>query len=153
MMEPRALNIAIFLDEVTEFNGPLLLIPQSHHDGALDIATDTDVPEDYAKHGKWITTLTAKLKHTLSKESLKELVTKYGIVAPKGSSGSVLFFHPSVVHGSVPNLSPFDRTLLVISYNSVENPLKDVSEPRPEFLASRDFTPLEAIPDEALQST
>ena len=30
MPEARAMNIAIFLDEVNEFNGPLMLIPGSH---------------------------------------------------------------------------------------------------------------------------
>ena len=41
--EPLALNLHIFLDEVTEFNGPLIFIPQSHRDGpaptSLDITT------------------------------------------------------------------------------------------------------------------
>ena len=30
MPEPRAMNVAIFLDEVNEFNGPLMFIPGSH---------------------------------------------------------------------------------------------------------------------------
>ena len=30
MPEPRATNVAIFLDEVNEFNGPLMFIPGSH---------------------------------------------------------------------------------------------------------------------------
>jgi len=30
MPEARAMNVAIFLDEVNEFNGPLMLIPGSH---------------------------------------------------------------------------------------------------------------------------
>ncbi len=53
--EPLALNMHIFLDEVTEFNGPLIFIPQSHIDGpaptSLDITTTsyplwTVAPED-----------------------------------------------------------------------------------------------------------
>ena len=39
--EPLALNMHIFLDEVTEFNGPLIFIPQSHRDGP---------PADRARH-------------------------------------------------------------------------------------------------------
>ena len=35
MPEPRAMNVAIFLDEVNEFNGPLMFIPGSHKLGAL----------------------------------------------------------------------------------------------------------------------
>ncbi len=41
MPEPRAMNIAIFLDEVNEFNGPLMFIPGSHKLGVLDAGHDT----------------------------------------------------------------------------------------------------------------
>ena len=41
MPEPLALNLHIFLDEVTEFNGPLIFIPQSHLDGPVATALDT----------------------------------------------------------------------------------------------------------------
>src|SRR5260370_87451 len=33
MPQPRAMNIAIFLDEVMPINGPLMLVPKSHHAG------------------------------------------------------------------------------------------------------------------------
>ena len=33
MPEPRAMNLAVFLDEVNEFNGPLMFIPRSHRPG------------------------------------------------------------------------------------------------------------------------
>ena len=39
--EPLALNLHIFLDEVTEFNGPLIFIPGSHRDGPAPTALDT----------------------------------------------------------------------------------------------------------------
>jgi len=35
MPEPRAMNIAIFLDEVMPINGALMLIPKSHKQGVL----------------------------------------------------------------------------------------------------------------------
>ncbi len=37
MPEARAMNVAIFLDEVNEFNGPLMLIPGSHKLGVIEI--------------------------------------------------------------------------------------------------------------------
>ena len=40
MPEARAMNVAIFLDEVNEFNGPLMFIPGSHELGVLDAAHD-----------------------------------------------------------------------------------------------------------------
>ena len=44
MPEPRAMNVAIFLDEVNEFNGPLMFIPGSHKLGVLDAQHDTAPP-------------------------------------------------------------------------------------------------------------
>jgi len=41
MPEPRAMNVAIFLDEVNEFNGPLMFIPGSHKLGVVDAEHDT----------------------------------------------------------------------------------------------------------------
>ena len=41
MPEPRAMNVAIFLDDVNEFNGPLMFIPGSHKLGVIDAKHDT----------------------------------------------------------------------------------------------------------------
>src|SRR5512133_1845950 len=40
MPEARAMNVSVFLDEVNEFNGPLLFIPGSHKAGALEASHD-----------------------------------------------------------------------------------------------------------------
>src|SRR3981189_2891504 len=41
MPEPQAMNVAIFLDAVNEFNGPLMFIPGSHQLGVIDAQHDT----------------------------------------------------------------------------------------------------------------
>jgi hypothetical protein len=41
-------------------------------------------------------------------------------------------------------MSPHDRRLLLITYNSVDNVPEPVADPRPEFLASRDTSALTA---------
>src|SRR3546814_15732801 len=41
MPSPRAMNVAIFLDEVNEYNGPLMFIPGSHRLGVLEAGHDT----------------------------------------------------------------------------------------------------------------
>jgi ectoine hydroxylase len=41
MPQARAMNVAIFLDEVNEFNGPLMFIPGSHKLGVLEAGHDT----------------------------------------------------------------------------------------------------------------
>jgi ectoine hydroxylase len=37
MPTARVVNAVVFLDDVNEFNGPLLLIPTSHHLGVIDV--------------------------------------------------------------------------------------------------------------------
>jgi len=41
MPEPRAMNIAVFLDEVMHINGPLMRVPRSHVHGTLAAGHDT----------------------------------------------------------------------------------------------------------------
>ena len=40
MPKARAMNVAIFLDEVNAFNGPLMFIPGSHKRGVVDARHD-----------------------------------------------------------------------------------------------------------------
>ena len=42
MPEARAMNVAIFLDEVNEFNGPLMFIPGSHKLGVIEAGARRD---------------------------------------------------------------------------------------------------------------
>jgi ectoine hydroxylase len=154
MLSPRVINAVIFLHEVNEFNGPMFLIPGSHREGVVDVPARNDKQAAYSDSPAWISNLTANLKYSINKDTLTELVKKYGIVAPKGQRGSVLFFHPNMVHASSPNMSPYDRPLAIVSYNSVENvPQSATKTQRPEFLVSRDCSPVEPISPDALLSS
>jgi ectoine hydroxylase len=157
MPTARALNVMIFFDEVNEFNGPLFLIPGSHHEGMIDVtardaltASQAGMPASYRDSPAWISNLTARLKYSLDRNTVARLVARSGIVAPKGPSGSVLFSHPNLIHGSPNNMSPFDRVVAIITYNSVENIPAETGERRPEFLAGRDFEPVVPLSDDAL---
>jgi ectoine hydroxylase-related dioxygenase (phytanoyl-CoA dioxygenase family) len=144
MPSARVVTACVFLDEVTEFNGPMLLIPGSHREGVVEQdAREAAAPSGYEAHPAWIGNLTAKLKYGLDRSCVERLVSRYGIVAPKGPAGSILLFHSNLVHGSAANMSPFDRMVALITYNSVENTLRSVARPRPEFLASRDYRPVQ----------
>ena len=101
MPQPRAMNIAVFLDEVTEFNGPLYLIPRSHKQGVIEAGHDTLT----TSYPLW----------TLDKERIRELANQGGIVAPKGEPGTALMFHSNMVHASAPNISPWDRVIVYLS--------------------------------------
>lgn len=156
MPTARALNVMIFLDEVNEFNGPLFLIPGSHEQGMIDVPASGALFADqadmraYRDSPEWISNLTARLKYSLDRNIVARLVERYGIVAPKGPSGSVLFSHPNIIHGSPNNISPFDRVAAIITYNSIENIPVDVGKRRPEFLVSHDFKPVVSLSDDAL---
>lgn len=121
MPTPRVVNVSVYLDEVNEFNGPMLMIPGTQMEGVIDVPAREGQPAAYEDSPAWISNLTADLKYSIDKETVARMVSKHPITAPKGARGSVLFFHGNLVHGSVPNMSPFDRAIVVITYNSVEN--------------------------------
>ena len=148
MPTPRATSVAIFLDEVTEFNGPLFLIPGSHREGVIEVeAYDgrSDGNGAYKNSPEWISNLTADLKYSIDTDKVSDLVERYGIAAPKGKAGYAIFFHGNVVHASTINISPFSRTVVIITYNSVTNIPLSVAQPRPDFLASRDYSPIKPL--------
>ena len=71
-----------------------------------------------------------------------------GIVAPTGKPGSVLMFHGNLVHASAPNITPYPRKIVYLTLCAVSNHITKFN--RPEFIAHRDFTPIEQVPDDAL---
>ncbi len=134
MPEPRAMNVAIFLDEVNEFNGPLMFIPGSHKLGVLDAAHDTST----TSYPLWV----------ISSETIRKLVDRGGIVAPKGPAGSMILFHGCLVHASSSNLSPWNRVSVYLSLCAVSNHIRRFK--RPDYIAHRDFTPIQCLPDDCL---
>ena len=150
----RLASIAIFLDDVNEFNGPMFIIPGSQAEGVIDRSAQ---PVDkvlsyqvYENSPAWISNLTADLKYSLDRETVANLVSKYGLFAPKGPAGSALFFHSNLVHASSNNISPFDRTVVIVTFNSVENVPEWREKPRPDFIVSHDATPVVPVLDNAL---
>ena len=151
MPTPRVVNAVLFLDEVNEFNGPLIFIPGSHKEGIVDVAALDRRSSHYQNSPAWISNLTASLKYALDQSVIARLTEKYGMIAPKGPAGSVLFFDSNLVHGSAANMSPFDRNLMLVTFNHIENIPIPAKEPRPEFLASRDATPVELLEESVKQ--
>ena len=134
MPEPRAMNIAIFLDEVMPINGPLMFIPKSHKHGTLQAGHDKQT----TSYPLW----------TLDKETVTRLAKEGGIVAPTGKPGAVLLFHGNLVHGSGGNITPYPRKIVYLTLNAVSNYIRKPT--RPEWIAHRDFTPIEPVSDDSL---
>jgi ectoine hydroxylase len=127
---PRMVNCIIFVDEVTEFSGPLMLVPGSH-------VADLGVPEPSTQG-------TSYVLRSISNDDLRRLTSHAGLVAPKGPPGSVIFQHTNIVHGSTSNMSPWGRALMTLTYNSVHNKPTKQSR-RPSYLLSSDMSALEPL--------
>jgi ectoine hydroxylase len=145
IQKPNLVNVAIFLDEVTEFNGPLTFVRGSHSEGLL-AGTDLDgMPLGYEDAPAWVATLTADEKFQVQPAVIEDLARNKGLVSPKGPAGSVLMFHPNILHSSAANISPFRRAMLMFVYNGVGNSPHAVAEPRPAFLADPDIVALQPL--------
>ncbi len=139
MPTERAMNIAIFLDDVTEHNGPLMFIPGSHKKGVVEASHDL--------------TTTSYPLWTVDNDLIRQLVQRAGgknggIVSPKGPAGSMILFHSCLVHASGSNLSPFNRVAVYLSLCAVSNHIR--RHKRPEYIAHRDFTAITCLPDDCL---
>jgi ectoine hydroxylase len=134
MPEPRAMNIAVFIDEVTAANGPLLFIPGSHRSGVYEAGHDLAT----TSYPLW----------TLDRATVARLADEGGIEAPLGDPGSVAMFHGNLVHASPPNISPLPRTIVYLSLCEVNNHIRRFK--RAEWIAHRDFTPIEPLADDCL---
>jgi ectoine hydroxylase len=134
MPQARAMNVAIFLDDVNEFNGPLMFIPGSHRLGVIDAEHDVAT----TSYPLW----------TIDGTTIGKLVERGGIVAPKGGAGSMILFHSCLVHASTSNLSPWNRVSVYLSLCAVSNHIRRFK--RPEYIAHRDFAPIQCLPDDCL---
>jgi len=134
MPEPLAMNVAVFLDEVSAANGPLLFLPGSHREGVYEAGHDLAT----TSYPLW----------TLDRATVIALAERGGIVAPVGPPGSMLMFHGNPVHASPPNISPFGRVIVYLSLCRVDNHIRQFK--RAEWIAHRDFTPIEVLADDCL---
>jgi len=129
MLEPKAINLALFLDEATSINGPLMLVPGSHKD-ELPLADELNA-------------------YILEAEVVEPVLRRLGIVTAEGPVGSVLLFHGNLVHGSGGNITPYPRRIVYVSYCAVSNYIRRPS--RPEWTAHRDFDAIDPAPEEILR--
>src|SRR3546814_20935505 len=109
------MNIALFLEEVTALNGPLMFIPQSHKDGTLEAGHDLAT----TSYPLW----------TLDRATVARLAEQGGIVAPTGPAGSLLMFHCNLVPARPPNISPRGPTLVSLSLCPVDNHIRRFPPP------------------------
>jgi ectoine hydroxylase len=130
--KPLALNLHVFLDDVSEFNGPIMFVPGSHR---REIPLQRSV--DGEKWELW----------TVPREAVSRLVHELGMASAKGKRGTLLIFGDRLLHVSAPNVSPYPRWIFSLILNPISNQAtKDV----PEFAHERDRTPVRPLADDCL---
>lgn len=140
----RALSCSILLTDNSECNGPLMLIPGSHHHYVSCMGETPD--ENYKK------SLKKQEVGVPDPILLRYLADMGGITSCAGKAGSVVFFDCNTMHGSNGNITPYPRSNVFFVYNSIANQLdapKGGLAPRPEFVAAREG--IAELKPEALQ--
>ena len=122
-------NVLVFLEEVSSFNGPLMIIPGSHRSAAYRREVDS--------------TTTSYPIRALDTDTVDALARERGIVAPQGPPGSAIFAHTNCVHASGPNMSPWGRAVISLTLNSIEN--RHTGSRRPDWVVMDDFRPVVAL--------
>ena len=134
MREPRALAVFVFLDEVTACNGPLMVIPRSHHAGLISRPLGRFDDREYSQA-------------IIEPQTLRDLARQGGVAAPLGAAGSVMFMHCNMVHASTENISPLRRALYSVVFNVVDNATENR---RPEHYSARDTAAVRPLPEDCL---
>ena len=134
MPAPKCVMTAVFLDDSTAVNSPLLIVPGSQHHGLVEEVTPEDV--------------TGYVLMEIDRPTLQRLAGDGGVRALTGPAGSVAFLHCNIVHGSAPNISPLRRAIWYVNYNAVSNAC--IGTERSWYHNNRDFAPLEPLAEDCL---
>lgn len=135
----RAVSFSISLTENHSYNGPLLLMPGSHR---IYVTCVGETPED-----NYRSSLQFQKLGVPEHQHLRTLYDRAGrrIEVCTGEPGDVTVFDCNTMHASPSNVSPVPRSNVFLVFNSIENtPVEPFAapKPRPDYLASRDFTPV-----------
>lgn len=137
MPKPRAVSISISLTDNYSFNGPLMIMPGSHKHY---VCAAGETPENNHEQS-----LIMQGAGVPDPQTLAEFADRFGIDVLEGPAGGAIMFDSNCMHASNGNVTPYPRSNVFIVYNSVENTLQEpfaAPTRRPEFLGSRDFTPV-----------
>jgi ectoine hydroxylase len=137
MPRMRAFSLSIALSENRADNGPLMVIPASHH---RFVSCPGRTPEAHFERS-----LRRQEAGVPPESIVATMARSNGIDSPTGPPGSVTLFDCNLMHGSNGNITPFARTNLFLVFNSVENALRSPfsgQPPRPTYIAAKNPKPL-----------
>ena len=139
---PDGIMIAIFLNDVNDYNAPLMAVPGSHMEGVVSQASVLTEAEDRDRASKY--------RYDITMDKMSELINNYGLEHITGPAGSVVFMNMQVVHGSTVNITPLKRVILYLNVCTIDN--RGMSFARPEYLAARDFSAIQPLADDCVSS-
>ncbi|WP_147142967.1 ectoine hydroxylase [Stackebrandtia albiflava] len=137
MPRMRAVSLSFALTDNHAYNGGLMIMPGSHK---TFVSCVGETPQDHYRES-----LKEQEIGTPDETSLSVLAEKHGIELFTGPAGSATMFDCNCMHGSNGNITPFPRSNFFVVFNSVENTCVEpfaAPQPRPEFIGTRDFTPV-----------
>ena len=131
--QPDMVTVTVVLTEASPINGCMYVLPGSHKQGRSDPRWD-----DSTAYKLWV----AKTP------DMKEYMKKFPAPVPiTGGAGTTAIFHCNLLHASGHNLSSEDRWQIFFCFNKCSNRPIDVESPRPEYVRSTNWRPLQIGPN------
>src|SRR3989442_15819032 len=102
MPAPRVTNVALFLDDVTEFNGPMFFIPGSHRRGVIEVEAHDGAAAAAGIRGMGgmapppVSHLNPRLKYSLHRETVGPLSRRYCLACAERAGRLVVLFRSQV---------------------------------------------------------
>ncbi len=134
--QPDMATYLVMLDDATQMSGCLYLLPGSHRWGRTEAYLDTSTA-----YRLWSVT---------PQDMKRRMAESPPPVAVDGRAGTCAIFHCNLMHASGHNLSHCDRWQAYFCFNTCANRPQDVPNPRPDYVRSRNWQPMEPMPDAAL---
>jgi len=136
---PHMTTFLVMLDAATELGGCLYFIPGSHKRGVQPAQRDT--------------TTTSYPQWAVEKERMRGILRDSPEPVPiVGPPGTAVLFHCNMLHASGHNLAAGDRWHVYMAYNPVANKPIPPADPRPDYVVSRNYTPLVMEASNALEA-
>jgi ectoine hydroxylase len=135
---PQMVTSLLMVDDATELSGCLYFLPGSHKLGVLE--TQSEV-------------LTATMNiWAIPGRDLIGAMQKLGDPVPvKGKAGTIVIFHPNLLHASGHNLSRYSRWHIFTVFNCISNKQRPVANPRAEWAVDREFKRVDLTDDNLLE--
>ena len=136
---PELLTVMVMLDDATEMNGCLYFLPGSHRDGRTAPYWDESTP-----YKLWAVRPNDVRDYMLDGNEPVPIV---------GAAGTAVMFNCNLLHASGHNLSAHHRWHAYFCFNKVSNRPQAVQDPRPDYVRSLNWVPMQTCADTEILGT